>query len=88
MNKNDLKIELTIYKLGKHALDILDCAISSLRMKTVPTNESKIRLGKTKMGGCPDLPENISWPEYNGKPLHFLCQIDLLASFCCGKDIG
>jgi len=32
---------------------------------------------RSRIGGLPALPEDSSWPEWNGKPLAFLCQIDL-----------
>src|SRR5262245_8280343 len=31
------------------------------------------------LGGCPHLPDPFSWPQRDGKPLHFLCQIDCAA---------
>ncbi len=31
----------------------------------------------SRIGGFPSLDENIEWPEWNGVPLSFLCQIDL-----------
>jgi uncharacterized protein YwqG len=30
-----------------------------------------------KLGGLPNMPEDLEWPEWDGKPLSFLCQIDL-----------
>ncbi|MEM7183852.1 MAG: YwqG family protein [Spirochaetota bacterium] len=31
----------------------------------------------SKIGGMPNLPENLSWPMWQGKALSFICQIDL-----------
>jgi len=31
----------------------------------------------SRIGGLPLLPEHVSWPEWQGQPLSFLCQIDL-----------
>jgi hypothetical protein len=31
------------------------------------------------LGGCPHLPDPFSWPQRDGKPLHFLGQIDCAA---------
>ncbi len=32
---------------------------------------------RSRIGGLPTLPQDASWPEWEGKPLAFLCQIDL-----------
>lgn len=40
--------------------------------------ESKIKIGQSKIGGYPDLPQNQTWfKEDNGKSLSFLAQINL-----------
>lgn len=33
--------------------------------------------GFNKLGGVPDLPAGFEWPEWKGKPMSFLCQVDL-----------
>jgi uncharacterized protein YwqG len=38
-----------------------------------PTTEQSM----SRIGGLPSLPENIPWPEWDGAPLAFLCQLDL-----------
>lgn len=38
----------------------------------------------TKFGGWPDLPDNLEWPCWKGRPLAFLAQIDLAQA----KDAG
>jgi uncharacterized protein YwqG len=39
----------------------------------------KLRSGLTKLGGRPNLLQETPWPEHDGIPLPFVCQIDLLA---------
>lgn len=45
--------------------------------------EPAIRLQRTeekltsKIGGLPCMPNDLAWPAWNGKPLAFLCQLDL-----------
>jgi len=39
--------------------------------------EAGVRLGATKVGGRPDLPEGVSWPVLNGRPASFVAQVDL-----------
>lgn len=33
--------------------------------------------GASRIGGLPSLPLDVPWPEWKGKPLAFLCQLDL-----------
>lgn len=33
--------------------------------------------GRSRLGGLPDMPESLSWPEWQDRPLAFLAQIDL-----------
>ena len=37
----------------------------------------ELQIGESRFGGVPDLPDNLSWPEFKGKKLPFLAQIDL-----------
>ena len=48
----------------------------SIRMHTALASDD-LALGATKIGGQPDLPQDISWPEWRGAPLNFLAQIRL-----------
>lgn len=49
----------------------------SIRLKT--TGKACPEIGKTKLGGCPDLPANINWPKskYDDLPMSFLGQLNL-----------
>src|SRR5690606_8079579 len=40
-------------------------------------DERKLALGRTKLGGHPDLPAEAKWPRAKREPLTFLAQIDL-----------
>jgi uncharacterized protein YwqG len=57
--------------IGEH-LDYLN----SLREPAVALGKSDQR-EFARIGGLPDLPEGISWPEWHAKPLDFLCQLDM-----------
>lgn len=50
---------------------------NSVRLFTTPVNESTLAPGVSKIGGHPDLPPGIHWPELKGKPQSFLAQIRL-----------
>jgi uncharacterized protein YwqG len=42
-----------------------------------PLPEDQIPTGCSKMGGNPDMPEEMEWPTSNGSPLDFLMQVNL-----------
>ena len=50
---------------------------NSIVVSEIPVNEPKIKIGQSKIGGEPDLPDHLSWPTWKGKPLSFLAQINL-----------
>jgi hypothetical protein len=49
----------------------------SIRLHTAMATDDELELGVTKIGGRPDLPEDIPWPEWRDAPLNFLAQIRL-----------
>src|SRR5262249_4296649 len=49
----------------------------SIRLHTILASDDELALGATKIGGQPDLPSDMSWPEWRGAPLNFLAQIQL-----------
>jgi uncharacterized protein YwqG len=75
-------------KAGVHALFVaeglshltkdIDCiAKVSIRLSTVPVEESRLNSGVSKMGGLPDLPSEAVWPEWKSVPQSFIAQIRL-----------
>ena len=59
------------------------------RIKTQKTKEDSIPVGGSKFGGGADVPEGFQWPEYRGRQLAFLGQIDLpaLAGSCVAGSL-
>ena len=50
----------------------------AILLVTRMSEEDEIPFGATKIGGRPDLPPTVEWPVYrNGRPLAFLCQLNL-----------
>ena len=59
-------------------------------MESFPVDDDKdIPIGASKIGGLPDMPENIVWPQWQDTPLAFLCQVHLadLAKYPCCSDL-
>jgi len=50
----------------------------SLLLRTKKVADDQIPIGKTMIGGRPDLPEHIDWPIWKELPLSFVAQINLI----------
>ncbi|MDQ6423651.1 YwqG family protein [Paenibacillus sp. LHD-117] len=57
--------------------DLMNNLSYSNRMTAIITEEENIPLGSSKIGGKPDLPSYIHWPNENGKILSFIAQVNL-----------
>ncbi|MDY7395723.1 DUF1963 domain-containing protein [Aureibaculum sp. 2210JD6-5] len=49
----------------------------TIGIKTKSSEDKRIEIGKSKIGGQPDLPENFDWPRVNEKPMLFCAQYNL-----------
>src|SRR5579864_36438 len=77
MNKTAL---LTIFEqagIARLLKDIDALARPSIRLYTTPVDEASLPIGTSKVGGLPDLPPDLSWPEFDGLPQSFIAQIRL-----------
>jgi uncharacterized protein YwqG len=61
--------------LGRVSKQLERLARNSIRLVATPTEG--ILLGASKLGGLPDLPDEIEWPTFNNLPLGFIGQINL-----------
>jgi uncharacterized protein YwqG len=63
--------------LGAHAKALSALARPSVRLCSEAADDSAIGIGRSKLGGCPDIPPAFEWPRYGGLPQSFVAQIDL-----------
>jgi len=77
MNKEELKIKLDEVRLARVSDQLISMAKRSVRFIMNKSSDEEIPVGASKIGGCPDLPPNQSFPKWKGVPLSFLAQINL-----------
>lgn len=63
--------------LSKHARSILELARPSVSINARRCALEALTIGASRFGGSPDLPADLPWPHYGGRPLSFLAQINL-----------
>jgi uncharacterized protein YwqG len=49
----------------------------TIGIKSKACQDAQIPLGKSKIGGQPDLPGDLQWPTFNNKPMIFVAQYNL-----------
>src|SRR5438034_4781999 len=49
----------------------------SIRIYPTPVDETSLPIGTSKVGGLPDLPPDLVWPEFKGLPQSFVAQFRL-----------
>jgi len=61
--------------------------LDSIRIEATAAEEPGLPLGASKIGGLPDLPTGVPWPEWRNGPLSFIAQLRLedLAPFDSAK---
>ncbi len=72
-----MKEQLIKSGLGRIAEDIQSLALPSSRLIREAVSEDEIAVGASKIGGRPDLPVGLNWPEWQAMPLSFIAQINL-----------
>jgi uncharacterized protein YwqG len=63
--------------LARVADQLASALTTSLRLKTEAVTEGKLEVGRSRLGGTPDLAPGMSWPVCNGVPMAFMAQIPL-----------
>ncbi len=77
MDKARVQAAFAAAGLERLTKDIDLLSRSSIRLYASPVDESALQVGESKLGGVPDLPAGVSWPEWKGLPQSFIAQIRL-----------
>lgn len=67
--------EIDIEKTDKEKL--IKLIRPTVGIKTKSSDDNIVQVGKSKIGGKPDLPKDFEWPRANGKPMLFCAQYNL-----------
>src|SRR5947209_1881972 len=77
MDKADVQAAFVAAGLSRLLKDSDFLSRPSIRLLTTRVDESSFPIGASKIGGVPDLPADIAWPQCHGLPQSFLAQIHL-----------
>ena len=74
--------------LGTHANAIAALCLPCVELTTLATPDLVIPIGSSKVGGAADVEPGFEWPEFEGRPLAFLAQLDLADLGADGTALG
>lgn len=75
--KEDLAKQLSDAGMAAIAAEVAAVSREAFRIQTSAATDETLPIGASKLGGLPDLPANIGWPDCEGAPLAFIGQISL-----------
>jgi len=76
-NKQEFMKAVADSGLSKESKTISALFRNAIEISITPTDKSKLKTDESKIGGVPDLPRGMKWPDYQGKPLSFIAQFRL-----------
>ncbi len=74
-NKSDVEAMFVQMGLTRLLKDLDRLMQPSIRLHATPTEESSLQIGSSKIGGLPDLPSDIPWPQWSGRAQSFVVQL-------------
>lgn len=77
MQKTDIEQAFTTAGLQARIPAIDQLTSYAICLHAAPVDENTLTPGMSKIGGHPDLPPDVKWPEFKGQPQSFLAQIRL-----------
>jgi len=77
MTINEIREALSAAGLDRLADEAERLTLPAIRITAEMADEADIPIGASKIGGRPDLPVGVAWPERDGRPLAFLAQFNL-----------
>jgi len=74
-----LSLEAALERAGLKSFELalVPHVAHSIFVTSTPLPEGSRKVGSPRIGGLPDLPLGVHWPEVNGKPLGFVGQFNL-----------
>jgi uncharacterized protein YwqG len=63
--------------LGQYAAKLQQLIRPAVRLRPETLNEETDGLGRSRLGGQPDLPPSVHWPSYRRAPQSFIAQVNL-----------
>jgi uncharacterized protein YwqG len=60
--------------LSRHADDIQGFVKTTINLQPIPPKRGQVDVGRSKLGGLPDLPSSMEWPVWKNQPLSFIGQ--------------
>ncbi len=78
MMDDDIRRVIEASPLVAKADEIMKLVRPALHLRTEQVESlDELPLGATRLGGRPDLPRDVAWPQNGGRAMEFLAQIDL-----------